>query len=114
MPPLPHAPAGPPREPGWDQVAARAARDAGFRRALLDDPADALRQGLGITLPPGYRVRFVERPRDLDALVVLPDPEGDDELSEHELDQAAGGDGTWSDDPPPPPPPPSPTPITTP
>ncbi|MFL5543041.1 MAG: NHLP leader peptide family natural product precursor [Longimicrobiaceae bacterium] len=94
-------------------MAARAARDADFRRALLDDPARALHQTLGITLPPGYRVRFIERPRDLDALIVLPDPEGQDELSDDELDQAAGGDGTWNDDPPPPPPPPPPSTTTT-
>lgn len=104
MPPHPNGPAG---RPEWEQVAARAARDAGFRRALLDDPARALRQTLGITLPPGYRVRFIERPRDLDALIVLPDRADEDELSDDELDQAAGGDGTWSEDPPPPPPPPT-------
>ena len=106
----PHSmgPAGP---HGWDQVAERAAHDAGFRQALLDDPARALRQTLGITLPPGYRIRFVERPRDLDALVVLPDLRhtDDDELSDDELGQAAGGDGTWSDTSPPPPPPPTTT-----
>jgi hypothetical protein len=91
---------------GWDQVAERAARDAGFRSALLDDPARALRETLGITLPPDYRIRFVERPRDLDALVVLPDlrHERDDELTDDELDEAAGGDGTWSDTSTPPPP----------
>ncbi|HSU14669.1 NHLP leader peptide family RiPP precursor [Longimicrobium sp.] len=101
-------PAGPHPEPRWDQVAARAAHDADFRRALLHDPARALRETLGITLPAGYRVRFVERPRDVDALVVLPDPERD-ELTDEELDEAAGGDGTWSDplNPPPPPPPPT-------
>ena len=111
MPPPSPGPDGPHPEPRWDQVAARAAHDEVFRRALLNDPARALRETLGITLPPGYRVRFVERPRDLDALVVLPDRAGGgDELTDDELDEAAGGDGTWSDplNPPPPPPPPDP------
>ncbi|HEX6745980.1 MAG TPA: hypothetical protein VF092_01610 [Longimicrobium sp.] len=112
MPPHPTGSSGPPREPGWERVADRAAHDPEFRHALLTDPARALRETLGITLPAGYRVRFVERPRDLDALVVLPDPARDtDELSEDELEEAAGGDGTWSDDPPPPPPPPPPDPL---
>jgi len=108
MPPPSRGPDGPHPEPRWDQVAARAAHDDVFRRALLADPARALRDTLGITLPPGYRVRFVERPRDVDALVVLPDRHAGDELTEEELDEAAGGDGTWSDPltPPPPPPPP--------
>jgi len=103
MPPQPTGHAGPPREPGWDRVAERAAEDPDFRRALLDDPARALKETLGITLPAGYRVRFIERPRDLDALVVLPDPRDRDELTDDELEKAAGGDGDWSDPTQPPP-----------
>jgi len=96
-------PAGPPRDRGWHHVTERAATDPAFRRALLADPARALRETLGITLPAGYRVRFVERPADLDALIVLPDPREADELTDDELEQAAGGDGTWSDPTQPPP-----------
>lgn len=88
--------------PRWDEVAARAADDEAFRQGLLADPEAALRT-LGIVLPPGYRVRFVEKPADVDALVVLPDRRRD-ELSEQELDAAAGGEGDWSTYPPPPPP----------
>jgi hypothetical protein len=108
MPPPRPGPHGPHPEPRWDQVAARAAHDDVFRHALLSDPARALRETLGIALPPGYRVRFIERPADVDALVVLPDRDRGHELTEEELDEAAGGDGTWSDplNPPPPPPPP--------
>lgn len=96
-----------PRQPGWDQVSARAATDAVFRRALLADPARALRETLGITLPPGFRVRFVERPADVDALVVLPDLRAEhDELTGDEMDAAAGGTDEWGTEPPPPPPPP--------
>ena len=96
--------------PRWDEVTARAATDAAFRRALLDDPARALRETLGIALPPGFRVRFVERPPELDALVVLPDfrAEGDDELTEEEMEAAAGGTEEWGTEPPPPPPPTNP------
>lgn len=92
--------------PGWDEVSARAATDAAFRRALLDDPYRALGDTLGIILPPGFRVRFVERPAELDALVVLPDAAGGEELTEEELEAAAGGSDEWSSEPPPPPPPP--------
>ena len=93
--------------PQWEEVSARAATDAAFRRALLADPVRALRDTLGIALPPAFRVRFVERPAELDALVVLPDLRAEcDELTEEEMEAAAGGIDEWGTEPPPPPPPP--------
>lgn len=97
--------ADPHSHPMLDRVLERAEEDAAFRAALLADPGPALRDAFGVSLPPGYRVRFVEKPADVDALIVLPDPRrpggelDDDELDDDELDQAAGGDGG---DPPPP------------
>jgi hypothetical protein len=108
--PAPEArPPGRHLHPRWDEVAERAATDEAFRRGLLDDPARTLRDTLGLALPAGYRVRFVERPSDLDALVVLPDRRRDD-LSDDELDAVAGGEDGWSTEPSPPPPPPPPPP----
>ena len=92
--------AEPHSHPLLDRVLERAEEDAAFRAALLADPGPALRDAFGVSLPPGYRVRFVEKPADVDALIVLPDPRRPGgELDDDELDQAAGGDGG---DPPPP------------
>ena len=33
----------------------------------------AIRRAFGVILPHNYRVKFIERPRDLDALIVLPE-----------------------------------------
>ncbi len=77
-----------------DQVLARAAEDEVFRRRLLDDPGRALHETFGVTLPAGYRIRFVEKPRDVDALIVLPDLRDRDELDDEDLEKAAGGDGS--------------------
>jgi hypothetical protein len=94
------------QEPGdaarsrWEPVLARAAADPVFRRGLLDDPRRTLRDALGVELPAGFTVRFVERGDGLD--VVLPDHAHREELSEEELDAVAGGtDPTWEDPPPP-------------
>ena len=40
-------------------------------------------------LPHNYRIRFIERPRELDALIVLPAMH--EELDEDDLEQVAGG-----------------------
>ena len=91
----------------WQPVLSRAAVDPVFRSGLLDEPRGTLRDVLGIELPPGFTVRFVERGAELD--VLLPDSGPGEELSEEELDAVAGGaDPVWED--PDQPPPPSPTP----
>lgn len=96
-----------------ETVAHRASMDAPFRAQLLSDPAGAIHGAFGVALPDGFRIRFVEKDPGLDALVVLPDLRAsDDELSDDDLEQVAGGTQlTWSDpgSPPPPPPPPPPT-----
>ena len=90
-----------------EMVMHRSAVDRTFRRQLLADPAAALHTAFGVTLPHGFRIRFVETGPDLDLLVVLPDPVGEDELSDDDLEQVAGGTGNpaaWGGptDPPPP------------
>jgi hypothetical protein len=82
-------------------VLARAATDQAFRQRLISEPRTALRDTFGLDLPESYRLKFVERDADLDALVVLPDFKGtaqDDELQEDELQAVGGGleAGSWS------------------
>lgn len=87
----------------WQPVLSRAAGDPVFRRGLLEEPRGTLRDVLGIELPPGFTVRFVERGAELD--VLLPDSDPGEELSEEDLDAVAGGaDPIWEDPDPPQPP----------
>ena len=50
----------------------RSAVDAEFRRRLLTEPHAAVAEATGVELPPGFRIRFIEQPHDVDALIVLP------------------------------------------
>ncbi|MBW3570476.1 MAG: NHLP leader peptide family RiPP precursor [Gemmatimonadetes bacterium] len=74
------------------EVIERASTDGEFRTRLLADPAAAIRHAFGVILPHNYRIRFIERPRELDALIVLP-PMGE-ELDEDDLENVAGGADT--------------------
>ena len=92
------------REDLLQAVLKRTTVDRSFRQALLTDPHRAIEQTFGIRIPPEYRVRFVERAADVDALIVLPDfdaqaaESSDDELSDDELEHVAGGKRhTWSE-----------------
>lgn len=76
------------------EVLERAATDRDFRGRLLADPVAAIRTAFGVILPHNYRIKFMERPRDLDALIVLPDVGGRGELDEDDLDLVAGGGET--------------------
>lgn len=79
---------------GLAEVTLRAALDPEFRRRLLETPREAIRDTLGIELPPRLRVHFIEKGRDVDLLVVLPDPvEHPDALTGEELDVVLGGAG---------------------
>ena len=74
------------------QVVARAVADTAFRANLLLDPERAVRAAFGTPLPAGRTIRFVERPRGVDLLIVLPDVHDDaGELTDDDLDAAAGG-----------------------
>lgn len=96
----------PPRESerrALDSIVARATVDRSFRQMLLTDPRRAIRDELGLTIPSHFRIKFVERGPDLDALVVLPDfRDGVEELSEDDLEAVSGGAhnyAVWSDPP---------------
>lgn len=83
-----------------EQILTRAAVDLDFRKALLHEPRKAILDALGIRIPASFRVKFIERGKDVDALIVLPDLQRQDgELDDCDLEAVAGGgDG----DPPPP------------
>ena len=80
---------------------ARAATDPAYRERLLHDPEGAYTEETGLPAPSDFVVRFVEKPADVDLLVVLPDPiDVEGELSEADLEAVAGGlaavDACWS------------------
>jgi hypothetical protein len=79
-----------------EAVVARAAVDPEFRSQLLTDPRQAIERAFGVKIPPTFRIRFIERDADVDALIVLPDFEGErsgrgGELSESDLEAVVGG-----------------------
>lgn len=75
------------------EVLERASTDREFRTRLLAEPVGAIRAAFGVILPHDYRIKFMERPRELDALIVLPEF-GHGELDEDDLDLVAGGGDT--------------------
>jgi hypothetical protein len=80
------------REALLDAILQRSVADMRFRRALLVEPKRAIQEAFGIQIPPDFRIRFVEKGPDVDAMVVLPDAEdADAELSDEELEYVAGG-----------------------
>jgi hypothetical protein len=84
------------REQVLQQITARAAVDGEFRGQLINDPHTAVRQAVGIELPATFRIKFVEKEPNVDAMVVLPDFVSEaGELSEEELEAVAGG-SDWS------------------
>ncbi len=73
-------------------VLARAETDVAFRAWLLTEPHRAIQDAFGIQVPHDFRLRFIERDADVDALIVLPDLRSSDgELSAETLDHVAGG-----------------------
>jgi hypothetical protein len=77
-----------------EQIMDRASYDLDFRQRLLVDPKTTIYEELGVRVPASYKVRFIEKDRDIDSLVVLPDyqdPSG--ELSDDDLEAVAGGNG---------------------
>jgi hypothetical protein len=80
-----------------EQVIARAATDADFRQRLLTAPGEAIKAATGVVIPSTFRVRFIERSSDVDALIVLPDLVDETaELSAEELEAVAGGSICWT------------------
>jgi len=82
------------REDLMTAILDRASTNRHFREDLLREPKSAIYNDFGVQIPAGYRIRFVERDPNLDALVVLPDFNRDgDELSDDDLECVAGGTG---------------------
>ena len=73
----------------YGQVVAKAWQDEGFKQRLLSDPQGALAEH-GIEVPAGQQVRVVENTDQVVHLVLPPKPR---DLSDEQLDQAAGGSG---------------------
>lgn len=71
-------------------VAARATTDEKFRKKVLKNPKDAIKEVTGKDVPANYRLKIIESAPDFDNIFVLP-PFRSDELSEAELEQVAGG-----------------------
>ena len=78
-----------------DAVIERARHDASFRKALLKRPRHTIYQHFGVQIPDRFKIRFVERDPELDALIVLPPWDHgsaeQDELGDDDLDMVAGG-----------------------
>lgn len=83
---------GPGDRKALDAILERAATDGSFRRRLLTDWRNAIQESFGISVPPNFTMRFVERDPGVDALIVLPDLRSSEgELSENELESVSGG-----------------------
>mgnify|MGYP001814307662 CR=1 FL=1 len=69
----------------------RAQREPEFRARLLEDPKGAVADALGLEFPEQLSVRVVEEQPGEVVVVVPPAPESGAELTDAELEQAAGG-----------------------
>lgn len=75
-----------------ETILERATVDRAFRQGLLTDPRHAIHDAFGVKIPHNFRVKFIEKGRDVDALVVLPDFQAaNGELCDEDLDNVAGG-----------------------
>lgn len=73
-------------------ISARAARDAAFRKRLIEDPHEAILDATGAPVPPDLRIKFVEKDPDIDVMIVLPSVALEDgELCEEDVAYVAGG-----------------------
>lgn len=81
----------------------RATTDPAFRKRLLVDPRAAIVESFGVIIPQTFRIKFIERDSNLDALIVLPDIRiNGGELSDDDLEKVSGGveeSMEWSDEP---------------
>jgi hypothetical protein len=78
----------------FEQMLKRSATDAEFRARLVNDPASAIEETIGVplsTLPRPINVKFIEKAAGVDAVLVLPDFVEVGSLSDAELEAVAGG-----------------------
>jgi hypothetical protein len=85
-----------------EAVLQRATIDTDFRQQLLTTPHRAIREVFGVTVPNSFRLKFIERDENVDALIVLPDLDEPScgPANEYDLDHVTGGGG--GGEPPPP------------
>ncbi len=70
-----------------EQIIKKAQSDKEFKKALVDNPKEALGQ-LGVQLPEDVEVKVVEESARVVYLVL---PDNPDELTDEQLDRVAGG-----------------------
>ena len=81
-----------------EDVVARATIDLEFRRRLLRNASGVILEEFGVTIPSGHEIRFIERPKDVDTLIVLPEFQAaGDELDDDDLGAVAGGTACHED-----------------
>jgi len=74
-----------------NEAVRRSATDPAFRKLMLTDVNKAVEQVAGKSVPPGFKIRVMEK-GGTDMTLVLPDPvKAGGELSDKELEQVAGG-----------------------
>ena len=74
-----------------ETILKKASTDKKFRQLALTNPREAIKQTAGFDAPKNYNVSFIEKDKNLDALIVLPDMVTKGELSDAELEGVAGG-----------------------
>lgn len=82
-------------EETYEAVLRAAMTDEEFRAEFLADPTAAIKKLTGMALPEGFKLKIVEEEPvsedpDYDMTLYLP-PMLDDELSDNEMEQVAGG-----------------------
>lgn len=79
------------RDEAIEAFVRKASTDAAFRALALKDPATAVKQLTGKSLPDGFKIAAVDK-AGADMVVVVPDlVKADGELSESELEAVSGG-----------------------
>ncbi len=80
--------------PVRQQIVDKAMADPAFKKALLDNPKDALEKELGVSIPPNVRISVLQE--NVDHLyLVLPFNLDEVELPDEVLEQVAGVAGGW-------------------
>lgn len=75
---------------GRDEIIKKALTDSAFKAELLKNPAAAVEKATGVKVPAGITVKVVEDTASVVHLV-LPSTAAKGELSDNQLEKAAGG-----------------------
>lgn len=73
------------------KIIALAAKDSAFRKRLIADPQATLEKEFGLKLPPGVKLQVHEEGESVRHLVLPKAPSKQAELSDDQLEAAAGG-----------------------